>query len=296
MTTTTTTNSRRRLFQRQSDNPPPLAITKRDLQILELVQDYRFLNTNQIHALVGGSKRNVEERLSRLYHHAYLDRPAHQRELRNEGYRLMIYALAPKGGRFIACALGRIAPVSRHLAEDNKTAKRFHLTHTLMVSQFRACLTLACKNNPDVTLANWRVPEKTLARVRLGHRRVAIIPDAMFSLVRSDGQGAHFFLEADRGTMTQARYLLKLQAYWQLHSSDRRDAGIPRAFRVLTITHSRMRTENLRTAAKQADRGHVGSNMFYFITQDACDLQHPEAILERIWRTPANSQLHSLLD
>ena len=88
-----------------ADNLPPLEITKRDLLILELVQDYRFLNTEQIHALIGGSTRNVKERLSRLYQHAYLDRPAHQRELRNEGYRLMIYALAPKGARFIAAAL-----------------------------------------------------------------------------------------------------------------------------------------------------------------------------------------------
>ena len=295
MTITNKSNARRRLFKRQADNLPPLQITKRDLRILELVQNYRFMNTNQIHALVGGSKRNVRERLSRLYHHAYIDRPLHQRELRNEGYRLVIYALAPKGGRFLASALGHLAPVSRHLGENNKTAKRFHLAHTLMVSQFRACLTLACAGTSDVELTSWRVPEKSLTHVRMGRYKTAIIPDASFSLEKSDGQQGHFFLEADRGTMTQKRFLRKLQAYWRL-SLIKGVAGIPGAFRVLTIANSKLRTENLRIKAKEADRQQRGSRMFCFAAQDAYDLEHPEAVLEHIWRTPANPELCSLLE
>jgi len=295
MNTTNTANSRRRLFKRLPGDLPPLQITKRDLQILELVQDYRFLNTEQIHALIGGSARNVQERLSRLYQHAYLDRPRHQLELRNEGYRLMIYALAPKGARFIASALGHLAPISRHLAEDNRTAKRFHLAHTLMVSQFRACLTLACNANPEIRIASWKTPEKSLARVRIDRFRTAVIPDASFTLERAGGQQAHFFLEADRGTMTRDRFLRKLQAYWQL-AMKRGSADIPDAFRVLTITNSRRRTENLRLAAKKADPKHKGSRMFCFATQDAYALEHPEPLFEHIWRTPADPELHSLLE
>jgi hypothetical protein len=295
MTTTNKSNERRRLFKRQAGNLPPLQITKRDLLILELVQDYRFMNTEQIRALVGGSKRNVQERLSRLYQHAYLDRPLHQRELRNEGYRLMIYALAPKGGRFVASALGHLSPVSRHLGEDNRTAKRFHLAHTLMVSQFRACLTLACAGTSDVKLTSWRVPEKSLTHIRMGRYRTAIIPDASFSLEKSDGLQAHFFLEADRGTMTQNRFLRKLQAYWRL-GSVKGVAGIPDAFRVLTVTNSSRRTENLRITAKTADPKHKGSRRFCFATQDAYDLKHPEALLEHVWRTPADPELCSLLE
>lgn len=291
----TTTTQRRRLFRRLQENLPPLEITKRDLSILELVRDYRFLNTEQIQALVGGSRHNVTERLSRLFHHAYLDRPSHQRELRAEGYRVMIYALAPKGARFLACASGHLAPVPRHLGEDNKTAKRFYLAHTLMVSQFRACLTLACREHPDVALASWRVPETRLARVMVERLRVAVIPDAHFVLERSDGQGAHFFLEADRGTMTRARFLRKLQAYWRLRSGGF-NATIPGAFRVLTVTQSRTRTENLRTTAVDADPKHQGSHMFYFTTEGAYDLQHPDTVLEHIWRTPADPELHSLLE
>ncbi len=90
------TQPRRRLFRRLEESLPPLTLTERDIAILALVRDYRFINTAQIHALVGGSQHNVTERLSRLFHHGYLDRPAHQRELRAEGYRIMVYALTPK--------------------------------------------------------------------------------------------------------------------------------------------------------------------------------------------------------
>jgi hypothetical protein len=295
MNTNTTTNQRRRLFTRLQSNLPPLEITKRDLRILELVQNYRFLNTEQIQALIGGSARNGQERLSRLFQHAYLDRPLHQLELRNDGYRFMIYALAPKGARFIASALGHLAPISRNLGENNRTAKRFHLAHTLMVSQFRECLSLACSGDANVKLAAWRVPVKSLARIRIGRFRAAIIPDASFSLERSDGQQAHFFLEADRGTMTNDRFLRKLKAYWSL-SRMKGVPDIPDAFRVLTITNSRRRTESLRITAKAADTKRKGSRKFLFATQDAYDLKHPEALLEHIWRTPADPELCSLLE
>ena len=286
---------RRRLFQRLQEDLPPLQITKRDLRILELVRDYRFLNTEQIRALVGGSGHNVTERLSRLFHHAYLDRPAHQRELRTEGYRIMIYALAPKGARILCRRSGMHVHVPHHLGEDNRSAKRFHLLHTLMVSQFRACLTLACREHPGVELSSWQVPETRLSRVLVDRRPVAIIPDAYFTLGRADGQCAHFFLEADRGTMTRARFLRKLQAYWRLRSGSN-DGTIPSAFRVLTVTRSWKRTTSLRTAAIDADPRRRGSHMFYFTTEGTYDLDHPESVLDEIWRTPVDSEIHSLLE
>jgi hypothetical protein len=295
---TTQTKQRRRLFRRLEDNLPPLVLTERDLSILRFVQEYRFLNTAQIQALVGGSYHNVTERLSRLFHLAYLDRPAHQRELRHEGYRVMIYAIAPKGVRAIAMQAGAPASVPRHLGEDNRTAKRFHLAHTLMVSQFRVCLTLACERRPDLTLTRWRIPEQPLARVTVGNRRVAVIPDAYFVITGAEGESAHFFLEADRGTMTQARFLTKLQAYWQLRSRDVSPVSpvIPRAFRVLTIAESRQRMKNLLSTAENADPQHRGSRMFCFAAEGEYGLRHPETLLAPIWRTPAESTPRSLLE
>lgn len=293
--TDTSQKPRRRLFRRLEAHLPPLALTKRDLRVLELVREHRFLNTTHIQALAGGSERNTRERLSRLYHHGYLDRPAHQRELRAEGYRYLVYALAPKGARVLARRSGETARVPRHLAEDNRTAKRFYLAHTLMVAEFRVCLTLACRARADLVLTDWRVPERPLARVNLGANRVAVIPDARFSLQAQDGRVAHFFLEADRGTMSLKRFLLKLQAYWQLRSRSLAD-DLPGPFRVLTITPSLRRMENLIATAKNADPRRTGSRMFCFTCEDDYNLNDPEALFAPIWRSPADRVPHAIVE
>lgn len=293
--TNTLPQPRRRLFQRLEKNLPPLAMTERDVSILCLVRDHRFINTAQVQALIGGSRHNVTERLSRLYHHGYLDRPAHQRELRAEGYRFMVYAVTPKGALVITRQSGETTPVSRHLSEGNRTAKRFYLAHTLMVSQFRACLTLACRARPDLRLAQWRVPDRPLARVMVGRNRVAVIPDAYFVIEAADGLSAHFFLEADRGTMSQRRFLSKLQSYWLLRSLGLTD-GVPRAFRVLTVAPSKRRMLNLLATATDADPRHTGSRMFCFTAETEYGLEDPSALFEAIWRTPADSFPRSILD
>jgi len=286
---------RRRLFQRLESNLPPLEITKRDLAILELVGEYRFLNTEQIHALVGGSKHNVTERLSRLFHHAYLDRPPHQRELRSEGYRHIVYALAPKGLRLLASSEGEVGRTASRLAATNQSARRYYMAHTLMVSQFRVCLTLACRANGHIHVRDWGVPHAPLCKVLVGRRRVAVIPDAHFTLEAKDGYIAHFFLEADRGTMSHRRFLSKLQAYWGMRTSAG-DRGVPTAFRVLVVASSRRRMENLLATAVDADPRHAGSRMFCFTSELDYDLERPGSLLGSIWRTPADAPPRSVVD
>ena len=291
----TNINTRRRLFRRLEHNLPPLELTERDLSILRYVREYRFMNTAQVCALVGGSYHNVSERLSRLFHHGYLDRPSHQRDLRADGYRIMIYAIAPKGAAALAHEAGEMPNVSRHMSEDNRTAKRFYLAHTLMVSQFRACLELAARARPDLELALWRVPERPLARVPVGRERVAVIPDAHFILKDAKGAYAHFFLEADRGTMSQGRFLSKLQSYWQLRARIYVN-DIPSAFRVLTIAESERRMQNLIATAANADPRRTGSRMFCFAAETDYSLEDPDALFRAIWRTPADESPRSILN
>ena len=77
---------------------------------------------------------------------------------------------------------------------------------------------------------------------------------------------AHFLLEADRGTMSlQDRMYKKLRAYWRWFrdGGHRERLGIE-AFRVLTITNSERRRDNLVKLAKQVDDAQRGSNLFLF--------------------------------
>ena len=287
--------NRYRLFTRSQKNLPPLGLTTRDISILRFTDDYRFLNTSQIQALVGGSPHNVSVRLLRLFQHGYLDRPAHQRELRAEGSRVLVHALGAKGARLLAQRSGDTSSLTRHLAEHNRSAKHIYLAHRLMISQFRACLTLACNQDAGITLVAWEIPERTIARIRVSGYHVAVVPDAYFVLADNDGKKAHFYLEADRGTMTHKRFLPKLKAYWQARSIDS-SSLFPGSFRVLTITRSAQRATNLIMTAKLADSKHKGSRMFYFACEDAYSLEHPETMFNYIWRSPADTKPHSLLE
>lgn len=283
----------RSLFKRASDNLPPLALTERDLDILELVADYRLLNTPQIHALVNGHPRSLSSRLSRLFHHGYLDRPIHQLQLRIEKRSPLIYSLSAKGARTLAEQRLRHDLLAR-LFRKMGHVKSPYLAHTVMVSQFRACLSLACQQRDDVALTRWQIPERRLTRVMLAGYQVPVIPDAHFSLSRG-GYSVYFFLEADRGTMSHPRFLRKLQAYWQLRQTQ--IEGFPvTAFRVLTITTSAERMSNLIQSSRQADGNQTGSLMFYFACEDTYSLAHPEVLLAPIWRSPGDGEFHTLLE
>ena len=78
---------------------------------------------------------------------------------------------------------------------------------------------------------------------------MAVVPDGL-----SKGQLQHFLLEADCSSMTTSRYFRKLRAYWFWWKTGdhQRKFGIPR-FRVLTLTNSENRKENLRWLAIECE-------------------------------------------
>jgi len=56
----------------------PIRLTERDHAIIRLIQRHRFLRSDQIIALIGGSAQNLSRRLQGLFHHGYLERPRAQ--------------------------------------------------------------------------------------------------------------------------------------------------------------------------------------------------------------------------
>lgn len=296
----TSEKTRRRLFTRLKKGLPPLRLTQRDIQILNFVYEYRFLTTRQIHALVGGGKRGVTERLSRLFHHGYLDRPLQQLSLRIFGYRHIIYALSRNGAQLLACHYQDEKFLNPRWTENNQAVKAPQFLHTLMISKFRICLSLACRARPDLTLSTWQAPDLSITRYHMEGRKVWLKPDAYFLLSLRDGEKehrAHFFLECDRGTMTYPNVRRKLAAYWRLRN-DRRliPDWVPRAYRVLTVSLSYQRAEKLLPVAKLADPRRSGSLLFYLCCQSEYGLDQPERLLAPIWRSPADDKLHSLLE
>ena len=164
-----------------------------------------------------------------------------------------------------------------------------------MISRFRSSLTLALNSLKGANITTWQQGPQLKAEVKLKGQRLAVITDGYFT-IQHKGQQHHFFLEADRSTMTTKRYLRKLRAYWLWWKTGghQRKFSIPR-FRVLTLTTSEKRKENLRTLAKLADDGKRGSPMFLFACEKSLELQQPSTILNPIWQSPLDDAQVPLL-
>ena len=68
--------------------------------------------------------------------------------------------------------------------------------------------------------------------------------------------------------------------------------------RILTVTSSQKRMENLIKACLQVKAGGTGSALFWFTTVKNVDIFKPRLLLERIWRKALSddSKLYSILD
>lgn len=278
-----------------------IIIQKRDIEIIRLVWEYRFLSSEQIQALVEGSDQVKLRRLQKLYHHGYLDRPLSQIVFSNPllGPKKMVYGLGDRGADLLAETYnmdrGKIK-----WNEKNKEVREQYIQHTLMVSEFRACLTLALKNNPGTEL-RWLMGDNQEMRHEVRFRedgkekRLPIIPDGFFQ-IEDPGGKMYFFLEADRSTMTNARYYNKMRAYWLWWKQGlSKELGIE-SYRVLTLTKTEQRKENLKRVTKKADDRQSGSSIFWFTTKEDYHLGDPKTILGKIWQTPKDEINHNLLE
>ena len=122
------------------------------------------------------------------------------------------------------------------------------------------------------------------------------MPDAFFVLETSEYKYP-CFLEADRGTMTQERFVNKLRMYWRHWREEgfSKPLGITH-FRVLTITPSEARADNLCRAAKEADDRKQGSGMFLFMSETAYGITRPDGLLGTVWNSPKDDTRRQIIE
>lgn len=310
---TPTSQPRKARFHREpADN---FRLQKRDREIIRHVYEYRFLTSEHIIKLLGGSRQGILRRLHYLYHGGYLDRPKAQ--LKREGNFPLVYALGNKGVDLIAADLGLITP-RVDWTTKNREAKPMFLEHTLMVSDIMLSIELSAKKargvefvgaeeiierrpvKPETLQGNkelaWRV---TVKKER--NYTYHIIPDNAFGLhFPTERETSYFFLEADRSTMPVTRHNLfktsfykKLLGYWESwHQGLFKDNFHFRNPRVLTVTLSEERIRSMIKANKEIDPRHDGLRMFLFTTLDKFSAGNP---LKEIW-TNGRGEPASLLD
>lgn len=191
-------------------------------------------------ALYSGGLRNIQRRLRFLCHEGYLERPS-QQILSDLPSGHIVYSLGRKGAELVFTDHLEKAEHIRQIRLNARAAFP-SIAHSLMISQFRVVLSLALrKNRNDAKIIKWKQDAELKDAMKLKGEKPTLIPDAFFTVEDKDGF-FHFFLEADRSTMTNDRFLKKMQAYWNWWQNEtyKEKLGVS-CFRVLTITLSEER-------------------------------------------------------
>jgi len=273
------------------------------MKILSHVARHRFLSSQHLARLDGGSEQNLLRCLRVLFDHQYLDRPYTQlAHLPIAGPRPMVYGLGRRGAQSLRDH-GVHADAS-DWTERNKRAGSKFIEHTLAIANFMVGLEIDCRERGNITLLYEReilanAPERT-QKSREPLRLVvpglsnkmgvsSVIADGLFGLTFPDETAAYFLLEVDRGSMPVVRsnfdrtsFNRKLLVYWEawkkkLHVEQ---FGVSQ-IRVLTITESPKRVENMLRAVDEITAG-KGSNFFLFAPRELLVDISP---LDVVWKT-----------
>lgn len=296
----TTTPVRRKKFTRIASQRLPIVLQDRDLDILKLVANFYLINTQQLERLTVIPYKTLCARLQKLYHNHYLQRVSFP------GCQNMptVYTLDREGANYLAANLEMIFPKTALERLKNGSFKPVSVDHELMISELHTGLILAQKK-AGFKLAKWTQDQRqkdNILRTSVSDNDVIypISPDALIDLHFPDRPGksyAHFFLEADTGSETvEKRFFKKMRGYWLWWYNDgHKEKFNIKGFRVLTVTKSEKRMQNLREITRRADNRQAGSELFYFTTEEQYK-DKPEALLNPIWYTPKDDTAHSILE
>jgi hypothetical protein len=281
METSFVTPTRRPRFRRAS-KPPAFRLTDDDVAIIRQLARHRFLRSTHIAALVGRSLDRTNDRLSKLFHAGYIDRPRAQLDrFRTAGLSHFVYALADRGARLLIEHDGIDFP-NPEWSRKNHEARRPFIEHQLEIMDFYVGLQCAAHDRgdmrvlhpADIIAASPRATQQSrdpfALKVQLSDHGtrydIGLIPDLIFGLRFADGDRRFYMVEIDRGTMpivrrdlTQTSFEKKMRAYLAAHAIHvhTRQFGW-KTFRVLVVTTDRHRMRSMIQALRQL---HVPSSL-----------------------------------
>ncbi|MBI3782954.1 MAG: replication-relaxation family protein [Deltaproteobacteria bacterium] len=279
-----------------------------DQAVVHLVDRCRFLDSRQLRLTIGRglNPRAFLRRLQQLFHAEYLDRPQQQLNrwwTKGEATKHFVYGLGIEGHKLLYPELHRKGAPTTDWRLRNRRAGAVYMDHRLALSEVMLSFVGAAEGI-NAQVVNWtegkefhqatRLPDYVQLETRTGTVDVPLNPDAHFVLAASDGRREHFFLEVDRGTepimrttWRRTHVYRKLAGYWQLYRGRLAErVGIP-SFRVLTVTTSATRIDNMRALARAMDPKQKGSALFLFTTLDQITLDNPgPSLTAPIWFSP----------
>jgi len=149
----------------------------------------------------------------------------------------------------------------------------------------------ACASRSDLQLSFWREGRELFDTIEVTlpqkYATFPIAPDGFFALGNAQGRRSHLMVEADRGSMALERFTRKLQAYAAYGRAGKQTKKFDiKHFRVLTVTTSRVRCQNLIDAAAATEDVQKDGRMFLFTTEAELPLDKPAKIFDKIWTMP----------
>lgn len=268
-------------------------MTEGDIEIVRQLARHRFLRSTHIATLVNRSVDRTNDRLERLYHAGYIDRPRAQLDYYwKSGSAPLIYALADNGARLLVERDGA-SFANPEWSRKNREAGRPFIEHQIEIADFQVALHRAVHDRGDVQLLSAddilaAAPAVTrearnpfLLRAKLSHqgwtREMGVVPDLVFGLKFADGSRRCFMVEIDRGTMpitrsdiNQTSFERKMRVYLTAYAAGQhaRQFGW-KAFRVLALTSDNRRIENMiDTARSLRIPRSPGASLFFFASLD----------------------------
>ena len=293
-------------YRRDPDRFGRIEPTSRDMEILRLVHERRFLTADMIAALVPGSRRQIARRLQGLFHHSFLARllPPMRVRLGHDDHPIgspkVAYALDAQGATALSAAFGVPLDALNWKPRNNQRMHWF-LEHRLMISAFRATLELSLKaTTRSLSYRGWTDEEnlRDSVRVRYADGRIKehrVAPDGYFA-VQDGSNHRNFFVEIDRSTEDHPRLLAKFQSLWWYLSDGSayfEKYQNPTNRLVLVVTMTERRLEAMRRTLRRVDPKGRGLRQFWFTTQSAYRLSSPGSLLDPIWRVGPTPRDHA---
>ena len=256
------------------------------------VARHRFLSTPQIADLLAAPEKKIIDRLTFLFTNEYLDRPLEHRKIfrAGGGSERMVYALARRGAQLLLEHGGAVDP-SLDWSRKNREATHRFIHHTLAIAEVRVGLVRAIRSRPGFELLEpeqliTQMPSATQAmanpwlwKAHVTHnavaREVSLVPDYAFAIRFPDGKRRACLVECDRGTMPidrtsldQTSVVKKFLAYTAGKRAKLHQRQFDwKAFRVLFITNTAERAQNLTAAIRE--RVHADGHDLFLITDRA---------------------------
>ncbi|MCL5428309.1 MAG: replication-relaxation family protein [Chloroflexi bacterium] len=279
----------------RAETAPSMRLTERDSAILEAIHTFDgMLADYQIQRLFFSGRRQMQHRMSLLFHNGYVARPDRKRRAAISN---TVYWLGKKGASFIAGLSGQNLKEFRY----RKEPKWFTVNHDIAVNDFRLELVRSCNQCGDCQLEYWMPesefwakPDRVEYKLPNGKRKSRYIrPDGCFSIGRH-GCRYQFLIEIDMATEDNPRFArekvlpglayLKSRAY-------RKRFGDDIYSRWLVVTTGEKRMQNMVHRTSQIGNGRADE--FCFSTFDR--LLGANFLHEAIWNSGNSSDPQSII-